>query len=116
MTTTYNHAEVERLLRIVHSDAIEDDDVDIAAMADQLEAARDRIATLESELDHIAPASERDHLSRAARRMVETVMGDRDALRQRVRDLERELATLRASVVAAMSSAGPEVGEDESAP
>ena len=39
----------------------------------------------------------------------------RDVLLQsaRLRALESELATLQASIVAAMSDAGPEVGEDE---
>lgn len=35
-----------------------------------------------------AVCAEGDHLSIASRRMVDTVMDDRDALRQRVRDLE----------------------------
>lgn len=32
-----------------------------------------------------------DHLSIASRRMVDTVLGERDALRQRVRDLEKAI-------------------------
>lgn len=41
----------------------------------------------------------------------------RDVLLQaaRIKALESELATLQASIVAAMSDAGPEVGEDERA-
>jgi hypothetical protein len=42
-----------------------------------------------------------DHLSIASRRMCETVMGDRDALRQRVRDLERTIEKQRPVVIAA---------------
>lgn len=48
-------------------------------------------ARLTTELDHVAPAGERDHLSRASRRMVETVMGDRDTLREKLRDLTSTL-------------------------
>ena len=44
-------------------------------------------ARLRDELDH-ATSHDGDHLSKASRRMVETVMGDRDALRTRVRELE----------------------------
>lgn len=37
-------------------------------------------------------------------------------LQEQAAALEHELATLRASVVDALSAAGPEVGEDERAP
>jgi hypothetical protein len=69
------------------------------------------LRALQDELDHIAPASERDWLSRASRRFCETLMSDRAAARLRVRKLERELASLRAQVVSALSAAGP--SEDE---
>jgi hypothetical protein len=73
-------AEVERLTAAREADAVE--------AATTYEAMRD-------ELDHVAPASERDHLSRASRRMVDTVMGDRDALRVKLSDLERVVDELR---------------------
>ncbi len=56
-------------------------------IAAQLAAALDA-------LDH-ATCSEGDHLSIASRRMVDTVMEERDALRQKVRDLEAEIARMR---------------------
>lgn len=64
-------------------------------LADQLGVAAAEIERLTDELDHVAPASERDHLSRASRRMVETVMGDRDTLRERVRSLTAEVDNMR---------------------
>lgn len=48
---------------------------------------------LQAELDH-ATAHDGDHLSKASRRMVDMVMGDRDALRERVRSLEAKAALL----------------------
>lgn len=53
-------------------------------------AALDEACRLRDDLDH-ATCVEGDHLSKASRRMVETVMGDRDALRYRVRHLETGL-------------------------
>lgn len=44
------------------------------------------VRRLRDELDH-ATCAEGDHLSKASRRMVETVIGDRDALREQVRQL-----------------------------
>jgi chromosome segregation ATPase len=54
----------------------------------QWAAERDR---LQSELDH-ATCLEGDHLSKASRRMVDTVMGDRDALRVEVARLRTDIA------------------------
>lgn len=45
---------------------------------------REAVAVLKDEIDH-ATAEEGDHLSKASRRMVNTVMNDRDALREKVR-------------------------------
>lgn len=110
--TTYNPAEVERLIKQARDTEYPMSVPSYRVMADQLEAARAEIARLTEDLNH-ATAHEGDWLSKASRRMCETVLGERDALRSRVRALESELATLRDSVVAALSSAGPEVGEDE---
>lgn len=62
-----------------------------------------------------------DVLDRARRLLADLRSGQairprRAEVIQLLGELERELADLRASVVAAMSSAGPEVGEDERAP
>lgn len=65
----------------------------LSAMADQLEAARTRIA----EQDRDLAEARRDVMLQAAR----------------LAALESELATLKASVINALSSAGPEVPEDE---
>lgn len=48
------------------------------------------ITRLRSDLDH-ATAHDGDHLSKASRRMVDTVMGDRDALRLEVAKLRTTL-------------------------
>jgi hypothetical protein len=54
-------------------------------------------ATLVAELDH-ATAHDGDHLSKSSRRMVDTVMGERDALRERVHSLEAEVGRLRNAI------------------
>lgn len=51
------------------------------------------IRRLRADLDH-ATCAEGDHLSKASRLMVETVMVDRDALRAQVRQLQTENADL----------------------
>lgn len=94
--TTYNPAEVERLVRRTRKDYAATGSVwhaDSLAMADQLEAARARIA----EQDRDLADARRDVMLQAAR----------------LAALESELATLQASVINALSSAGPEATEDE---
>lgn len=68
-------------------------EANLHAMADQLEGARARIA----EQDRDLADARRDVMLQAAR----------------LAALESELATLKASVINALSSAGPEVPEDE---
>lgn len=54
----------------------------LAAERDQLRAEVERVR---AELDH-ATCEDGDHLSKASRRMVETVMGEREALREKLRN------------------------------
>lgn len=68
---------------------------DVTAVLRQLVA---EVVGLRDDLDHVAPASERDHLSRASRRMVETVMSDREALRAEVKRLNTEVERLTGSI------------------
>lgn len=99
--TAFDKAEAERLIALVRQPDLDERGVDRRTVLEvllmgQLSAATAEIARLTGELDHVAPASERDHLSRASRRMVETVMGDRDALRSKVRDFQRAIDAMTA--------------------
>jgi hypothetical protein len=71
----------------------------VFSAGDKLTAERDalraRVADLEEQLSH-ATAEDGDWLSKASRRMCDTVMRDRDAERQRNRDLRAEVERLRA--------------------
>jgi chromosome segregation ATPase len=58
-------------------------------LSSQLSALRTERDALKEELEH-ATAEEGDWLSKASRKMCNTVMNDRDALRQKVRDLTTE--------------------------
>lgn len=61
----------------------------LRGLVHDLRNEQQRVISLQHELDHVAPTTECE----------------------RVRDLERQLADLRAQVVSALSAAGP--GEDE---
>ncbi len=108
----YNPAEVERLIAATRKRYVAPGVAWIGEaldMADQLEAARAEVDRLTTERDgfHAQLEIELQLGMDASLEVVEQV--------SRVAALESELATLRASVVAAMSSAGPEVAEDERA-
>lgn len=115
--TTYNPAEVERMIaevrefgdftcgpgcsgqreecptRIAGDWAVEN----LRAMADQLEAAQAEIVRLRDDLGH-ATAHEGDWLSKTSRAMCETVLGERDALRAKLRERDAALARLRSEL------------------
>lgn len=63
------------------------------AMHARMDEQSETIARLRSDLDH-ATAHDGDHLSKASRRMVETVLAVRDALRQDVARLQSEVTEL----------------------
>ena len=122
MTAKYDPAEVVRLIvrarkRYAATGVV--GTADALDMADQLAAARAEIEALTvahnadrtewmttyeamraentrltEELAH-ATCADGDWLSKASRRMCETVMGDRDALRAKVRELEELVEALR---------------------
>lgn len=94
---TFDRKEADRLISLVSPRHRHGGSLGLTIhgeLADHLHAALTEIDRLTTELDHVAPASDRDHLSRASRRMVDTVMGDREALRAKVRELDVKVAEL----------------------
>lgn len=114
--TAFNRDEAERDLALVPDiQILPGDRLTLSSrLAAHLRAALAEIDRLRDELDHVAPASERDHLSRASRRMVDTVMGDRDKLRLEVeamRPVVEAAERLRTAVGANLD--GPLSSDDE---
>ncbi len=67
---------------------------EVERLRDERDDAEDKVHRLRDELDH-ATAHDGDHLSKASRAMVDTVVVERDALRGKVMELEAEVARLK---------------------